>query len=86
MSSWNDLEGARHPVNVGHLVMGIAFLGLVAVWALVQADVVTDGDIRWLMPVPWVLGGAAGLLAITLASRRRPPEAVGTGVAADDEA
>lgn len=70
MSSWNDLEGARHPVNVGHLVMGIAFLGIVAIWALVQADVVEGGDIRWLMPVPWVLAGAAGLLAIVVNSRR----------------
>ena len=28
----------RHPVNVGHLVMGIAFLGLVVVWAIIQTD------------------------------------------------
>ncbi len=31
-----------HPVNVGHLVMGVAFAGMVLVWALVQGDVVAD--------------------------------------------
>ncbi|CAI9415357.1 hypothetical protein [Nocardioides sp. T2.26MG-1] len=61
----------RHPVNVGHLVMGIAFLGLVGVWALIQGDVVGDGDVRWLMPVPWVLAGLAGLLAVGLSSGKR---------------
>jgi hypothetical protein len=65
------LEAGRHPVNVGHLVMGIAFLGLVGVWALVQGDVVGDGDVRWLLPVPWVLAGLAGLLAIGLSGSKR---------------
>ena len=64
-------ESGRHPVNVGHLVMGIAFLGFVGVWALIQGDVVGDGDVRWLMPVPWVLAGLAGLLAIGLSGSRR---------------
>ena len=61
----------RHPVNVGHLVMGIAFLGLVGIWALIQSDVVAGGDVRWLLPVPWVLAGLAGLLAIAVSSGRR---------------
>ncbi|MGY2704561.1 hypothetical protein [Nocardioides sp. HB32] len=64
-------ESARHPVNVGHLVMGIAFLGMVGVWALVQADAVGNGDVRWLLPVPWVLAGLGGLLAIGLSSSRK---------------
>ena len=62
-------SGGRHPVSVGHLVMGIAFLGLVGIWALVQSDVVGGDDLRWLLPVPWVLAGLAGLLATTLSSR-----------------
>ncbi|WP_296606978.1 hypothetical protein [Nocardioides sp.] len=66
-----ERQSGRHPVNVGHLVMGIAFLGLVGVWALIQGDVVGDGDVRWLMPVPWVLAGLAGLLAIGLSGSRR---------------
>jgi hypothetical protein len=63
--------GWRHPLNVGHLVMGIAFLGLVLVWALVSADAVVGDDIRWLMPIPWVAAGGAGLVAMALAARRR---------------
>ena len=69
----NDQSG-RHPVNVGHLVMGLAFLGLVGVWALIQGDVVEGDDIRWLLPVPWVFAGIAGLLATTLSSRSRRAE------------
>lgn len=52
-----------HPVNVGHLVMGVAFAGMVLVWALVQGDVVADEELRWLMPMPWIAAGAAGLAA-----------------------
>ena len=63
-------EGGRHPVNVGHLVMGIALLGLVAVWALIVGDVVEGEDVRWLLPAPWVLGGAAGLVALAVAGSR----------------
>ena len=59
----------RHPVNIGPLVMGLAFVGIVGVWALVQGDVVHGADIRWLLPVPWVLAGIAGLLATTLSGR-----------------
>lgn len=61
----------RHPVDVGHLVMGLAFLGLVTTWALVQGDVVSGDDVRWLLPVPWVVAGVVGLLVTTLAPRRR---------------
>jgi hypothetical protein len=61
----------RHPVNIGHLVMGLAFVGLVGVWALIQGDVVQGDDIRWLLPLPWVLAGIAGLLAAALNSRHR---------------
>jgi hypothetical protein len=66
-----ERQSGRHPVNVGHLVMGIAFLGLVGVWALVQSDTVGGSDVRWLLPVPWVLAGLAGLLAIGLSGSKR---------------
>ena len=90
-------ESGRHPVNVGHLVMGIAFAGLVVIWAIVQADVVENDEIRWLLPAPWVLAGAVGLVAATLASRRRtrptfaesthtaPAEPGGPGTTTDNE-
>ena len=67
----DTIDAGRHPVNIGHLVMGIAFLGLVGVWTLIQADVVTGDDIRWLLPIPWVFAGIAGLLATTMTVRRR---------------
>lgn len=66
----NEPESGRHPVNVGHLVMGIALLGLVAIWALIIGDVVEGDDVRWLLPTPWVLGGAAGLIALAVTGHR----------------
>ncbi|WP_166133721.1 hypothetical protein [Nocardioides ochotonae] len=76
MSTYDEASpsSGRHPVNVGHLVMGIALIGLVAVWALVKADLVADETIRFLLPMPWVLGGVGGLIASTVASRRRAAE------------
>ena len=38
-------QGGRHPLNTGHLVMGLAFLGIVVVWALVQTDTVVYRDL-----------------------------------------
>jgi hypothetical protein len=66
-----DRPSGWHPVNVGHLVMGLALLGLVAVWALIEGDVVPRDDLRWLLPLPWVLAGAAGLTASAVTGRRR---------------
>lgn len=60
-----------HPVNIGHLVMGLAFLCFVGAWALVQADVVTGDDIRWLLPIPWLVAGAVGLGAVAFSSAWR---------------
>jgi hypothetical protein len=58
--SWS--EGV-HPVNVGHLVMGVAFAGLTIIWALYMSDAVGSHDLRWLLPIPWVAAGVAGLVA-----------------------
>lgn len=62
----------RHPVNVGHLVLGVAFLGLFVVWALIASDAVEGDNVRWLMPIPWVAAGLAGVLASILPARRGP--------------
>lgn len=67
--SEQDSSG-RHPVNVGHLVMGVAFLGILATWALYEGGVVAAGELRWLLPVPWLAAGLAGLGAMTFGSRR----------------
>jgi hypothetical protein len=66
-------ESGRHPVNVGHLVMGIAFLGLALVWSLIANDVVEGDEVRWLLPIPWVLAGGVGLAAAAVTSQRRHP-------------
>jgi len=60
-----------HPVNTGHLVMGVAFAGLVIVWALVTSDTVEVERTGWVMGVPWLVAGAVGLIASALRGRRR---------------
>lgn len=66
-----DRPTGWHPINIGHLVMGLAFLGIVGVWGLVQTDTVTGDDVRWLMPIPWVVAGLAGLVASAITGSRR---------------
>lgn len=68
-----EADGAssgRHPVSVGHLVMGVAFLGLSAIWLLLESDTVGTDDLRWFLPLPWLAAGLAGLLAVALTGRR----------------
>ncbi|WP_300680533.1 hypothetical protein [Nocardioides sp.] len=60
-----------HPLNIGQLVMSLAFACMVGAWALVQTDTVTGDDIRWLMPIPWLIAGAVGLIATAVTSARR---------------
>jgi hypothetical protein len=52
-----------HPVNILHLVLGVAFLGLTLNWALIESGAVDTSGLRWLLPIPWVAAGAAGLIA-----------------------
>ena len=63
--------GGRHQVNIGHLVMGLAFLGIVGIWGLVQTDTVNGDEIRWLLPIPWVVAGAVGLAVTAFTGSRR---------------
>ena len=65
-----ERSSGRHPVNITQLVMGVAFAGMVLVWALVQGDVVDTGELRWLLPIPWIAAGAAGLAAMVWPSRK----------------
>jgi hypothetical protein len=61
----------RHPVSIGHLVMGLAFVSMVGIWALIANDVVDNEDIRWLLPIPWVLAGLGGLVALAVSGSRK---------------
>ncbi|GAA4811937.1 hypothetical protein ACFQ0K_04380 [Nocardioides caeni] len=63
-----------HTVNVGHLVMGVAFVGLSVLWLLVTTDRVELAESHWLLPLPWLVAGAAGLVATMLRGRRRPDD------------
>jgi hypothetical protein len=65
------LTAGRHPVNIGHLVMGLAFLCFVACWVIVKTRVVTGDDLHWLLPIPWVVAGAGGLTAMVVTGVRR---------------
>lgn len=60
----------RHPVNVSHLVMGTAFVLISLIAFGLALGVVDAHDLRWLLPVPWVAAGAAGLAASALRSGR----------------
>ena len=55
----------RHPVSIGHLVMGVALLGLAVIWAFIESGVASASDLRWMLPVPWVAAGVVGLIATT---------------------
>ena len=67
----DEQDSGFHQLNIGHLVMGIALLGLVGVWALWQNEVVTGDDVHWLLPVPWVVAGLVGLAATAVTGQRR---------------
>jgi hypothetical protein len=66
-----DKPAGRHQINIGHLVMGLAFLGILGIWALVQTDTVSGDEIRWLMPIPWVFAGVVGLAVTAVTGSRR---------------
>ena len=70
MSSEERPRGV-HQLNIGHLVMGVALLGIVGVWALAESDTVRGDDIHWLMPIPWVVAGVVGLVATAITGTRR---------------
>jgi hypothetical protein len=66
-----DSSRGFHQLNIGHLVMGIALLGIVGVWALAESDTVKGDDVHWLMPIPWVVAGVVGLVATAITGTRR---------------
>lgn len=63
-------SGSRHPLHIAHLVMGLAFVSVAAVWLLAEVGNVPTGDLRWLVPLPFLIAGGLGLLALLLVGRR----------------
>lgn len=78
-------QSGRHPVSVGHLVMGVAFLGLATIWLLLETDTIGTDDLRWFLPLPWLAAGLAGLLAVALTGRRSKPEYAAAPATAEPE-
>jgi membrane protein implicated in regulation of membrane protease activity len=70
---------AKHETDVTSLVFGLLFLGLAALWALVELDVLSAPDASVAGPVVLVAAGAAGLLLTirrAVAGRERPEQPV----------
>ena len=60
----------RHETDATSLVFGLIFLGAAAVWALVEADVVSWPDASGFFPVLLVVAGVIGLVSSLRRSRR----------------
>lgn len=60
-----------HPVNLTHLVAGLVFLGFAGIWVALTVGWMPVDDLRWVLPVPWLLAGSVGLLVATGSQRRR---------------
>ena len=68
-------EPQRRTVKVAHLVFGVAFVGIAALWALGTRGDISAGDVPVLVPVVLICAGAVGLVAAAVSPllRRRPP-------------
>jgi hypothetical protein len=64
-------DTTARPVNVGYLVVGLVFLGIAGVWALVTSGAVDSHQLGWLLPLTLVAAGAIGLVAIAARSLTR---------------
>jgi len=72
-----------HPLNVSYLVVGLAFLGIAASWALHQAGVIGGAEVEWLLPLSLVVAGGIGLIAF-MARSFRGSSSTTTGVGHPD--
>jgi hypothetical protein len=36
---------------------------MLVIWVLIESGAAESSDLRWLLPIPWVAAGAAGLVA-----------------------
>ena len=73
----------RHDTDVTSLVFGLVFVGLAALWALVQGDLLSLPNASVVGPAVLIGAGAIGLVATlsgTARSRRRQPDADDDGL------
>jgi hypothetical protein len=66
----------RHDTDVTSLVFGLVFVGMAAIWALVQSDLLSLPDLSVVGPAVLVVAGVIGLAATLRGSARsrRPDE------------
>ncbi len=62
---------ADRTVKIPHLVFGLLFLGIAAVWALIATDVITEDRLTWIGPAILVGAGVIGLAASLASTRNR---------------
>jgi hypothetical protein len=62
---------ADHSVKVPHLVFGLLFLGVVAVWALVVGDFINEDQLVVIGPGVLIVAGVIGLAASLASTRNR---------------
>lgn len=60
-----------HRVKVAHLVFGLIFLGVAAIWSLVATEVITGDRLTITVPVLIIGAGVIGLVATLASSRNR---------------
>jgi len=57
-------------LRTGHLVMGLVFLLLTGVWGLYVSGTIGTDNLRWLIPLPLLIGGGASLVALAATNRK----------------
>jgi len=60
----------RHPLEIGPLVFGLVFLGIVAAWGLFELGVVSAADTAWILPIVLIGAGALGVVLALTKPRR----------------
>jgi hypothetical protein len=71
MSELDQQPPPDHRVKIPHLVFGLLFIGIVAVWALVITDVITEDRLTIVAPAVLIGAGVIGLAASLANSRNR---------------
>jgi hypothetical protein len=67
----SDAPKPQRPVKIAHLVMGLFFLGFVAMAASLDAGAIAWSGVRYLWPLLLVAVGIVGVLATLVSNRRR---------------